>query len=156
MVLLERNHWLGGKAAVLEAHGYRFDKGPTILTMPSVLRRIFSEAGQQLEDHLELIRLDPQWRCLFGDGSVLDLRQSGETMADSLANFSPQTGSAEGYRRFLAASPPRAAFERDLTTVFFWRLRRFRVLGHHQFEEHAPAVVAFTGGLFLTCIRVGQ
>ena len=92
VVLLERNHWLGGKAAVLEEQGYRFDKGPTILTMPSVLRRIFSEAGQQMEEHLELIRLDPQWRCFFGDGSVLDLRQSGETMADELANFSPQIG----------------------------------------------------------------
>ena len=45
VVLLERNRWLGGKAAVLEEQGYRFDMGPTILTLPSVLRRIFAEAG---------------------------------------------------------------------------------------------------------------
>ena len=62
VVLLERNGWLGGKAAVLQEQGFRFDMGPTILTVPSVLGRIFSEAGQQLEDHLDLIRLDPQWR----------------------------------------------------------------------------------------------
>lgn len=104
VVLLERNDWLGGKAARLEEQGYRFDKGPTILTMPSVLGRIFSEAGQQLEKHLELIRLDPQWRCFFADGSVLDLRQSPETMAHELASFSPQSGSAEAYRRFLDLS----------------------------------------------------
>jgi diapolycopene oxygenase len=40
VLLLERNHWLGGKAAVLEEQGYRFDMGPTILTLPSTLRRI--------------------------------------------------------------------------------------------------------------------
>jgi phytoene desaturase len=118
VVLLEQNNWLGGKAAVLEEQGYRFDMGPTILTMPSVLRRIFSEAGRQLEDHLELIRLDPQWRCFFGDGSVLELRQDIETMAAGLARFTPQTRSAEGYRRFLELS------ER-LNTIsdrfFFWR-----------------------------------
>ena len=30
VILLERNDWLGGKAAVLKDRGYRFDMGPTI------------------------------------------------------------------------------------------------------------------------------
>jgi len=30
--------------------------------MPRVLERIFAEAGRDLSDHLNLIRLDPQWR----------------------------------------------------------------------------------------------
>jgi phytoene desaturase len=118
VVLLERNHWFGGKAAVLEEQGYRFDKGPTILTMPSVLRRIYAEAGRQLEDHLELIRLDPQWRCFYDDGSVLDLHSNLETMAAELASFSRQPGLVEGYRRFLELS-------RRLNEIsqrfFFWR-----------------------------------
>ncbi len=59
VTLFERNEWLGGKAAVLEQDGFRFDMGPTIVTLPSVLRRIFSEAGRRLEDYLELVRLDP-------------------------------------------------------------------------------------------------
>ena len=37
VVLFEKNAWLGGKAAVLSEGGYRFDMGPTILLMPSVL-----------------------------------------------------------------------------------------------------------------------
>ena len=61
VTLFDKNPWLGGKAAVLHQEGFRFDMGPTILTMPSVLRRIFSEAGKKLEDYLELIDLDPQW-----------------------------------------------------------------------------------------------
>ena len=43
VTLFEKSPWLGGKAAVLEGEGFRFDMGPTILTLPSVLRRIFGE-----------------------------------------------------------------------------------------------------------------
>jgi len=100
VTLFEKSPWLGGKAAVLEHAGFRFDMGPTILTIPSVLRRIFSEAGQRMEDYLDLIRLDPQWRCFFTDGSTLDLVEDVEQMARSLAAYSPNTNSANGYRRF--------------------------------------------------------
>jgi phytoene desaturase len=101
VVVFERNDWLGGKAAQLSGCGFRFDMGPTILTIPSVLRRIFSEAGRRLEDYLELIRLDPQWRCFFHDGSVLDLVQDQAAMAQSLDRFAPRTGSGERYREFI-------------------------------------------------------
>ena len=63
VVLFERSDWLGGKAAVWSEAGYRFDMGPTILTLPSVLHRIFREADRELSDYLDLIPLDPQWRC---------------------------------------------------------------------------------------------
>ena len=41
VVLCDKNDWTGGKAAVHEEAGYRFDMGPTILTIPAVLKRIF-------------------------------------------------------------------------------------------------------------------
>jgi phytoene dehydrogenase-like protein len=82
VVLLERNDWLGGKAAALEAEGFRFDMGPTILLMPSVLARIFAEAGRDLRDELELVPLEPQWRSFFDDGTTLDLH------ADRTGSFS--------------------------------------------------------------------
>jgi len=63
--VFEKNEWVGGKAAVLDQNGYRFDMGPTILTIPSVLRKIFTEAGRKLEDYLEMVRLEPQWRSFF-------------------------------------------------------------------------------------------
>ncbi|MGB8166033.1 MAG: phytoene desaturase family protein [Chthoniobacteraceae bacterium] len=104
VVLFERNEWLGGKAAQLTGNGFRFDMGPTIVTIPSVLRRIFSEAGARLEDYLELVRLDPQWRCFFEDGSVLDLAQNPEVMAGTLDQFAPGTNSGARYRDFIAYS----------------------------------------------------
>ncbi|MFM7038092.1 MAG: phytoene desaturase family protein, partial [Planctomycetaceae bacterium] len=33
VTVVEKNAWVGGKAAILEDRGYRFDMGPTILTL---------------------------------------------------------------------------------------------------------------------------
>jgi diapolycopene oxygenase len=116
VVLFERSSWVGCKAAVLEDQGYRFDMGPTILTMPSVLERIFEEAGRDLHRELELVRLDPQWRCFYEDGSSLDLLEDPERMAASLATLAPEA--AAGYLRFIEIA-------RRLHSIsdryFFWR-----------------------------------
>jgi len=104
VVLFETNDWIGGKAAIHESQGFRFDMGPTILTLPSVLRRVFEEAGRDLEDYLDLRRLDPQWRCFFQNGSSLDLLQNVEQMAARLDQHAPGSGSGEGYRRFMKHS----------------------------------------------------
>jgi phytoene desaturase len=99
VVLFERNPWVGGKAAELQDRRFRFDMGPTILTMPSVLERIFQEAGSDLHRELDLVSLDPQWRCFYEDGSTLDLLQDPERMAASLAPEAPEA--ARGYLRFI-------------------------------------------------------
>jgi diapolycopene oxygenase len=102
VVLFEKSDWLGGKAAQLNENGFRFDMGPTILTVPAVLRQIFAEAGKTIEDYLDLVRLDPQWRCFFSDNSVLDLCENVDAMANTLEKFAP--GSAAGYKQFLGLS----------------------------------------------------
>lgn len=118
VTLFEKSAWLGGKAAALEANGFRFDMGPTILTIPSVLRRIFSEADRRLEDYLDLIRLDPQWRCFFTDGTALDLVEDVDEMATSLKAYAPGTGSAKGYRNFHALAN---RLHQISTRHFFWK-----------------------------------
>jgi phytoene dehydrogenase-like protein len=116
VVLFEKNAWLGGKAAVLEAEGFRFDMGPTILTAPAVLARIFAEAGREMADYLDLVPLDPQWRCFFADRTRLDLCADPDAMRDRLEDFAP--GSSAGYRRFLDVSRGLHEISRDF---FFWR-----------------------------------
>lgn len=105
VVLFDKNPWLGGKAAVLNVadergRNWRFDMGPTILTVPRVLRRIYAEAGREQARELPLIRLDPQWRCFFEDGTRIDLQEDVEAMAASMDSFEPGKGLGEGYRRF--------------------------------------------------------
>jgi phytoene desaturase len=118
VILFEKNQWLGGKAAVLEEAGFRFDMGPTILTVPRVLARIFSEAGRRLEDELDLVRLDPQWRCFFDDGSTLDLREDLAAMRPELETFAPAGGAAQGYAEFLQVSQ---RLHEVSERFFFWK-----------------------------------
>jgi len=118
VTLFERNEWAGGKAAVLEKDGFRFDMGPTILTIPSVLRRIYAEAGKKLEEHMDLVELDPQWRCFFSDGNKLDLTKEVESMGQKLNEFTGNPQAADEYNRFLDWS-------QDLHGIserfFFWK-----------------------------------
>jgi len=116
VVLFEKNDWLGGKAAVFEQDGYRFDMGPTILTVPRVLARIFAEAGRDMEKELDLRRLDPQWRCFFEDGSVLDLQQDMAAMKSTLAKYAP--GTEAGYEDFIKMSEK---LHEVSEKFFFWR-----------------------------------
>ncbi|NBT14012.1 MAG: FAD-dependent oxidoreductase, partial [Planctomycetia bacterium] len=101
VTLCERNAWAGGKAAVLAEQGFRFDMGPTILTIPAVLKRIYAEAGRDLESALDLVPLDPQWRSFFTDGSRLDLVADVAEMRRILDGYAPGSGSGAGYQRFM-------------------------------------------------------
>ncbi len=102
VVLFERNDWPGGKAAVHCEDGYRFDMGPTILTVPSVLRRVFAEAGRDLAEEVRLLPLEPQWRCFFEDGSRLDLHREVARMAAALDEFAPSRKLGDGYRKLMS------------------------------------------------------
>jgi phytoene desaturase len=114
--VFEKNAWLGGKAAQLTGSGFRFDMGPTILIQPSVLRKIFAESGRSLEDYLDMVRLDPQWRCFFDDGSVIDLKDDIGAMSGDLDKRFP--GMGKRYEQLLAVS-------RELHDIsnkfFFWK-----------------------------------
>jgi phytoene desaturase len=117
VVLFERGDVLGGKASRLEVGDFAFDVGPTILTLPGVLRRIVEEAGARLEDHLDLVRLDPQWRSFFVDGTTLDLAASREAMTARIAALAGEA-SARGYAQFLERA---ARLHRISDAYFFWR-----------------------------------
>src|SRR4051812_2337617 len=116
VILFDKNPWLGGKAAVLREQGFRFDMGPTILTVPGVLARIFREAGRNMADYLGLRRLDPQWRCFFDDGSVLDLREDVPAMEAAVERFAP--GNGPGYRDFIEMS---GKLHDVSEKFFFWK-----------------------------------
>ncbi len=118
VTLCDKNSWVGGKAAVLAEQGFRFDMGPTILTIPGVLKRIFAEAGRTLENHLDLVPLDPQWRSFFADGTTLDLVADVARMRETLDSYAPGTGSGAGYGRFMELSE---RLHRISNEYFFWR-----------------------------------
>jgi phytoene desaturase len=114
--VFEKNAWLGGKAAQLREAGFRFDMGPTILIQPSVLRRIFAEAGKELDDYVPMIRLDPQWRCFFEDGARIDLLDDTTAMSADLEKRFPGMGAK--YQKLMDLSEELHAIS---DRVFFWK-----------------------------------
>ena len=75
----------GGRAGSIERDGYRFDTGPTVVTMPQLIARCFAAVGVDMATALPLRRVDPMYRACFADGSELRIRHGREEMADEIA-----------------------------------------------------------------------
>jgi phytoene desaturase len=100
VTILERRAEVGGKLAVVEREGFRFDAGPSLLTLPPVFDDLFQVAGTSLSEALPLRRLDPQLRHRWPDGSAFDTLDGPGATAGAVERFSP--GEGDGYRRFEA------------------------------------------------------
>ncbi|MCS6777594.1 MAG: phytoene desaturase family protein [Chloroherpetonaceae bacterium] len=116
VTLFEKNGHLGGKMNVWQEGGYYFDMGPTIITKPDVLDRLFADVGRRREDYLELVALDPQWRAFFADGTHFDLYSSLQGMVAELQRFAPDE--VGNYLQFLAYSHRMNAIS---DRWFYWR-----------------------------------
>lgn len=88
----ERNPVAGGKLATHREQGFSFDIGPTLLTLPHLLDEVVRLGGTSLADEVELVRLDPQCRYRWVDGSVLALPDDSSTTAAAVEEFSPGAG----------------------------------------------------------------
>ena len=87
--VFERLPVVGGRTSTIDADGYRFDLGPTFFLYPQVLREIFAVAGARLEDEVPMVRLDPQYRLVFGGGGELRCTSDVGEMERQIASISP-------------------------------------------------------------------
>jgi len=108
VTVLEARNQVGGRTGrvSLESESgdeYRFDLGPTFFLMPYVLGEIFAAAGERMEDHVELTRLDPMYRLLLGrpgaEPITLDTTQDIAEMSRRLARIDKEDGQA--FERFI-------------------------------------------------------
>ncbi|MDP9436663.1 MAG: phytoene desaturase family protein [Actinomycetota bacterium] len=106
VTVLEREDVPGGRAGLLEvaapdgAGTYRFDTGPTVLTMPDLIADALDCVGERLEDWLDLQPVDPLYRAFYPDGSRLDVKADpGEMAAEVERVCGPRE--AQGYLRYV-------------------------------------------------------
>ena len=104
VTVLERESIPGGRAGRLDievADGtYRFDTGPTVLTMPDLIADAFDCLGEEMSDWLTLEPVEPLYRSFFPDGSVLDVHSNVDQMAEEIERvIGPQE--AAGYRKYV-------------------------------------------------------
>lgn len=100
VTILERESVPGGRNGLLLKDGYRFDTGPTVLTMPSLIESALNCVGEELKDWLELIPLDPLYRAFYADGTQLDVHADTARMEEEIAN-NISKDEALGYRRYV-------------------------------------------------------
>lgn len=86
VLVLEREDRPGGRAGLIvsDAPGggqYRFDTGPTVLTMPDLIEDCFDSLGESMSAWLDLRPLTPAYRARFPDGSHLDVHADQAAMA---------------------------------------------------------------------------
>jgi phytoene desaturase len=104
VTVIEREPIPGGRAGRLNVQGadgtYRFDTGPTVLTMPDLIADAFDCLGEEMSDWLTLEPIDPLYRSFFPDGSVMDVHSDVEQMADEIDRvIGPDE--AAGYKRYV-------------------------------------------------------
>ena len=72
VAIYEQNATVGGKMSQIIQDGFRWDTGPSVITMRPVFEELFAAAGRRLDDYLTLLPVNPLTRYFYRDGTVLD------------------------------------------------------------------------------------
>ena len=97
--LFEQNDQPGGKMQQFTSNGYRFDTGPSLLTMPFILEKLFTDCGEKMAEYLTLTDLSPLCRYFYADGVRFDNYSDRKKTIEEIKTFSEQD--AEAYSDFL-------------------------------------------------------
>lgn len=98
VTVFEKRENPGGRAYQLKRRGYTFDMGPSLITAPFILEKVFQAAGKKMSDYLDLVRLDPFYRIYFHDGTSIDYNGDAQKMKEEMGRLRP--GDAERYDDF--------------------------------------------------------
>ncbi|WP_165234639.1 phytoene desaturase family protein [Aquisphaera insulae] len=99
VTVIERQDRIGGRTTTIGGDGFRFDLGPTFFLYPRVLESIFEAVGRDLHAEVPMVRLDPQYRLVFGAGGQLDATPDLPRMEREVAALCPSDATRLG--RFL-------------------------------------------------------
>jgi len=98
VTMFEKRSMVGGRAYQMKQAGYTFDMGPSLITAPFLIDKVFQSAGKRLEDYVDLIPLEPFYRIYFHDGTHLDYSGDPGKMKQEMARFNQDD--AKQYDRF--------------------------------------------------------
>src|SRR5512135_2355366 len=89
VTVLEKAASAGWRAGKLVRDGYTFDTGPTLFLMPQLFAETYAALGERMDDHLDLVRIDPTYRIHFEDGTRLDLTGDMKSLQAQLEAIEP-------------------------------------------------------------------
>lgn len=115
VTVLEKNNSLGGRARMLKKDGFTFDMGPSWYMMPDVFDTFFREFKAKTSDFLQLLKLDPQYRVLFHDGTHVDMHLDMKKNKEVFENI--EKGSGKKLDAYL--SEAKLKYELSMQTVLY-------------------------------------
>jgi phytoene desaturase len=108
VTVVDRLDRAGGRGSSISDQGHRFDLGPTIVTVPQILRDLWAATGRDFDRDVTLRPLDPFYEIRFQDGRRFTMRPGVEAMRAEVSRLSPSDLS--GFDRFLADARARYDF----------------------------------------------
>ncbi len=99
VTVLEKQAQPGGRSNVIEESGFRVDMGPTILVMKDAFEETYRAIGQNLDERLQMVQLDPNYRIYYHDDTHIDLYSNMALLAREVERVEP--GAAERLFRFV-------------------------------------------------------
>jgi phytoene desaturase len=100
VIVVEKNEQAGGRCDQLVKDGHHFDTGPTLFLMPELFAQAFADLGERMEDHMDLLRVEPTYHIHFGDDSTIALTSDLNALQAQLEAIEP--GSVGGLLRYLS------------------------------------------------------
>jgi phytoene desaturase len=108
VTVIDRLDRPGGRGSSITDQGHRFDLGPTIVTVPQILRDLWAATGRDFDSDVDLRPLDPFYEIRFQDGRRFTMRPGVAAMRAEVARLSP--ADLPGFDRFLTDARKRYAF----------------------------------------------
>ena len=97
--LHEKLDQLGGRARQFNQNGFIHDAGPTVITAPYLFRELFEIFGEEIDDFINFIPLDPWYRFRFHDGSFFNYGPNQDELLEQIKAFEPKD--VNGYLKML-------------------------------------------------------
>lgn len=99
VTVCEQGHSFGGKMNRWECEGFRFDTGPSLITMPQVFDRLFEACGSKLGNWVKLQPVSPLAEYVFDDGSRFKYSTRLPEWLEVVRQLEP--GDVEGFLKFM-------------------------------------------------------
>lgn len=68
--IYEKNFYAGGKMGEFRKDGFRFDTGPSVISMPEIIEELFKDIGREMLDYIEFIKPEVSCKYFWEDGTV--------------------------------------------------------------------------------------
>lgn len=99
VTVCEQSSTFGGKMNRWEQGGFRFDTGPSLITMRWVFEELFAATGSRMDEHLELVSMHPLAEYVYADGTRFNYSSYLPDWLTTLRQLDPRD--VDGFYRFM-------------------------------------------------------